>query len=218
MALKFSDLMERISGKLNDVDDAVQGGSAGGSPYGSGGNPYPLYGGLLGVEFELDNVEAARLSNSTTTLYGGIYKYVQFITPSTASPAVGIPVFYQSANLQSQTGSQYIVSPDNLGATSEQLLAGVAIKANTKGNYGFIQVLGEATLLAKATPTTTVAGSLAVVTTTASTFDAIADATAVTAGGTVGLKHAVGYWLDAPGTATVAALKKAIIKFRTYFG
>lgn len=218
MALQFSDLRERISGKLNDIDDAVQGGSGGGSTYGASGSTYPLYGGLLGVEFELDNLEASRLSNSTTTLYGGIYKYVQFLSTATAAPAVGAPVFYQSANMQKTDGSQYILTTDNGGIGSEALFAGVCIKANTKGNYGFIQCLGEATLLAKATPTTSIAGTLAVVTTTASTFDAIADATAIIAGGGPGLKEAVGYWLDAPGTATTAALKKAIIKWRTYIG
>lgn len=218
MALQFSDLKQRISGKLNDIDDSVQGGSGGGSLYGSGGNVYPLYGGLLGVEFELDNAAASQLSNSTTTLYGGIYKYVQFLSTATNAPAVGAPVFYQSANMQNAAGTNYIVTTDNGGATSEALLAGVCIKANTKGNYGFIQVLGEATLLARATPTTSVAGSLCVLTTTALTFDAIADGTAVTAGGAAGLKNTLGYWLDAPGTATAAALKKAMIKFRTYFG
>lgn len=215
MALKFSDLMERISGKLNDIDDPIAGGNGGGSPYGSGGNPYPLYAGLLGVEFELDNVQAAQLSNSTTTLYGGIYKYVQFLSSSSTGPAVGAPAFYQSTKMQSVDGTQYTVTTDNGGATSEQLLAGVCIKACTKGNYGFIQVLGEATLLAKATPTTSLAGTLAVITTTALTFDAIAEATAIT--GNL-LKDAIGYWLDAPGTATAAALKKAVIKWRTYVG
>src|SRR5438477_614882 len=89
MQLIYSPDNVRLSGKLNDVNDSVAGGSV------AGGTGFPMYGGLLGVRIALSAAEALALSDTTVgTLYGGIYQYVRFLTGATQAPARGNVAFW----------------------------------------------------------------------------------------------------------------------------
>ena len=73
----------------------------------------------------------------------------------------------------------FVATPD-VTASTQGLVAGIGLQANTKGNYGFIQVAGLASVLFKATITkaTPAIGDLVIVDQTPSdTGDILADAT-----------------------------------------
>lgn len=135
-----------LSTALNSINDS-QPGSSFTSPTGN-----PLYGGIVGQSYQLSYANAQKQSSN---LYGGIYLYVQFLSTSTASNARGQIVFWSTA---SNGDFNYVVTPDPTTALTQ--VAGVTLNAVTKGNYGFIQIAGLATVLCKASVTDTTAGDI----------------------------------------------------------
>lgn len=137
----------------------------------SGGDPAPgvpltspsgsivqAYAGQVGAKLSIDTTEASNLSDPAgSTLFAGVYQYVQFASGSAASNARGQIVFWS-------TRSTYIVTPDVTAAT-QGLIAGITLAAVTKGNYGWIQIAGKATVKYKSslTAATPAAGDLIIV-------------------------------------------------------
>lgn len=112
---------------------------------------------LPGDRIVVDDATALALSATATgTLYGGIYMYVQTLSSSTAAPAVGTAAFFRAADV----GVQYMVTADGQpSAAVPAFIAGVFVNAITKGNYGWIQLAGVATVqFDAAAPTDATAG------------------------------------------------------------
>jgi hypothetical protein len=174
----------RVStGKINTVDDSAIGGAAGSMPGVTGRCP-----GQLGQVIELSEEEAQKID---TALHGGSYKYVQFKAASAQSNAKGQLLFYATAADE----EVHIATPDPTTAALSRI-AGVALNAVTKGNYGFIQVDGLATIRTKSSVTDTTDGVHAVaVSDTVGKVDGIADGTAVTA---LTARSRIGTFAEAP--------------------
>lgn len=153
------------TGNIATVNDAQIGGNS--STAGVTGRAP----GQLGQIFELSDVEAQKMS---TALHGGKYQYVKFKAGTTASNARGQVVIWDD-------NDDFVVTPD-VSAALIGKAAGVTLFAVTKGQYGFIQVSGYATVLCKASVTGTTAGQIAVAVSDSSIgkADSLADGTAVT--------------------------------------
>lgn len=166
-------------GYLNDVDDP--------------GTSVLFPKGEVGRIIYLDTAQALRLSKTATgTLYEGFYQFVKFKSGSSASNALGQLVFWDSQ-------SAYQVTPDIADATALGKVAGVTLNAVTKGNYGWIQISGRATVKCSGTVTDTTNGDLAIVDQTpANTVNSLADATTVT--GKIA-KSIIGSFNEAPANA-----------------
>lgn len=122
------------------------------------GSIVQAYAGQVGGRLSIDTNEASALSDpAASTLFAGIYQYVQFYLSSSGSNARGQIVFWQ-------TRSTYIVTPDVTAAT-QGLIAGITLAAVTKGNYGWIQIAGKASVKYKSslTAATPAAGDLIIV-------------------------------------------------------
>ena len=163
------------------------------------------YGGQLGAKLSLDTGEASNASDpAASTLFAGVYQYVQFASGSTASNARGQIVFWLTA-------ASYIVTPDVTAAT-QGLIAGITLATITKGNYGWIQIQGRASVKFKSsiTKATPAAGDLVVVDqgggTPTDTADVLADATNLTSPIT---KSILGVADVAPVGGTVTAVDLA---------
>lgn len=153
--------------------------------------------GQLGKIIALNDAAALRLSYTTLgTLYAGLYQFVNFLSTSSAANLRGGAVIWQSR-------ANFVVTPDATAIT-EGDMAGVGLMVNTKGNYGWIQIAGKASVAYRATVTSTNVSDLVLQLTTTNTFDAIADATgSYISGGTKGLKSIAGVALEAPANAGV---------------
>lgn len=82
------------------------------------------------------------------TLYGGIYQYVGTRSTDVTAPAIGLICFWDVT----VTEDLYQVSTlETIGGTAgdetSSFFAGGFLNTITKGNYGFIQIAGRATLL-----------------------------------------------------------------------
>lgn len=211
MSLPFVDQGNlRLSAPLNTTNDAIAGGNV------AGGTGQPLYQGLVGKRIWLDNAAALQLSATATgTLYAGIYQYVQFLSGTTASNARGQIVFWSigtsSATAVLTSGSQYVVTPDGSATVGDGLWAGITLNAVTKGNYGWIQIAGLASVLFRSSVTATTAGVNVIVVTTSNVADGIADATATT---NSTQKSTLGVALEAPANSTIS---KVFVKSPIYF-
>lgn len=127
------------SGYLNSANDPVPG-----QPIASpSGSIVQGYGGQLGGKIVLDDNQAAAMSNPTgTTLLQGVYQYVRFRSADAAF-VLGQVCFWDitvASNL-------YQVTINETLASSFPGIAGIVLNAVTPGNYGYIQVLGRATVL-----------------------------------------------------------------------
>lgn len=186
-----------ITGFLNTTDDANP--SAATSPSGTIIQGY--YGEIGGVLF-IDAAGAASLSASgQNTLYEGEYQYVKFLSTASLAPAVGKFAFWSDR-------TNYVVTTD-ITAANIGKVAGVIIYANTKGNWGFIQIAGRATVLFKAsiTKATPADGDLVIIDQTpAAVGDVLADATGITS---LTLKSTVGvaYAVPVGGAASLVDLR-----------
>jgi hypothetical protein len=162
--MPFSQIIKVSTGKLNTVNDAVAGASV---ASGTGASPYL---GQLGkvVWFGPQDI---RYDSATGTLYEGFYEYVQFRSGSSASNALGQVVFWYDQ-------TNFIVTPD----ATDGLHAGVTLNAVSKGNYGWIQVGGRASVLFRAsiTKATPAIADVVVVQTGQNVADVLADATTFT--------------------------------------
>src|ERR1700728_27958 len=129
---------------LNDVNDVYPFQS---TPTISGS--VTEYAAALGSRIWVDgSPPGVRYDSAVGTLYGGEYQYVQTFLTSTAAPAVGQPAAWawDQANAAFES---YIVTPDTNSAIRTGRFAGVYINALTKGQYGWIQVTGKASVLFK---------------------------------------------------------------------
>ena len=209
----FTDNIDYVSpGLLNLVNDPYCGGLL------SSGTGLAPKLGQLGKKLHMTQDEAyARYGGSKVIngvalpqLYSGIYQYVQFYASSSGSPAQGAVMFWQPANatVTSDGLQSYIVTPDPPTVPSN--IAGIALNAVTKGNYGWIQITGLATVLFKTgiTKATPVVGDLVVLDLTPTdTADVLADATNLTS---VQARAIIGKAYDAPVTAS---LKRVLLAF-----
>jgi hypothetical protein len=171
---------------LNDVNDAVAGGQLVSVP--TGAPQAAVSATQPGDRIILDDATALALSDTTVgTLYGGIYVYVGSKAASTAAPALGVPAFFLAADI----GTVYEVTPDaQPTAAIATFLWGVYINAISKGNWGWIQTGGIATVKYQGTVTGTAAGDTVStgVSQTPPAFDAgVATYTAILAAGTLGV-------------------------------
>lgn len=201
---QFSAQVERVvSGALNNTGDVGIG-----QPLASvSGVPVIGYDGQLGQKYAVNGLtagapaEATRLSNTALgTLYGGLYQYVQFKTTSTNAHILGGIVFWSDI-------PNFIVTPD-VTAGTQGLVAGVSLAVNVKGDYGWIQVAGLASVLFKSsiTKATPAIGDLVIVDqgggTPTARGDILADATNITS---PILKSVIGVaYGTAPAGATVS--------------
>lgn len=191
---KFPALIDRVAARfLNDVNDAGIGGSV---PPLLISQPVP---GQLGDIFYMSAADALRMSDTAVgTLFEGLYQYVQMDPAATASGTVrGGLVFWKDFE-------NYIVSIDAPAATGMGLCAGVALNVVSKGNYGWIQISGKASVKFSASVTDTTAGDLVVVDQTpAATANTIADATA---GSAKISKSVIGTAIAAPSNNTISTV------------
>lgn len=139
----------RVNGPLNMVNDSVIGGQAT-----IGGRS--RYAGQLGKIGVWNQDQIATMFNSAIgTLYAGAYQYVRLAEASE-------PVIVGQGALWDLTAavSEFQVIDITTQATAAMTnLAGVFINAITPGNYGFIQILGLATVQLAASLTDTTIGS-----------------------------------------------------------
>jgi len=127
-------------GLINQVNDAMPGGTQNSVA----GIQVARDPGQLGSYYYLTALEAQmRFGNA---LYSGLYQYVQVLSTATAAPAQGVAAFWSSLT----NAQNYIVTTDE-SAPDSGLFAGVFLNPVTKGNYGWIQVGGIATVQYKTT-------------------------------------------------------------------
>jgi hypothetical protein len=185
---------------LNDVNDALQGGQLTSMPTGF----QQFQQNIPGDRIILDDVTALALSDTSVgTLYGGIYMYVNTLSSSTASPAVGSIAFFTGASVSGTSTTPYQVTADAQATTTlPAMIAGIFINAVTKGNLGWIQVAGVAGVLFDSTVSSTVLGSLVVAKASASVAST-ADNTTVTNPTAAVVAAVIGVSLTTVTTSTV---------------
>jgi hypothetical protein len=203
---QFVDNIDYVStGFLNTVNDPVIGGLV------SSGTGLSPRAGQLGKKGHMSQDEAYnRYNGQSPQLYGGVYQYVQFYLSSTAANAQGQVVFWRPASttLSAAGLESFIVTPD--APTVPSMIAGITLNAVTKGNYGWIQIAGLATVkfCAAISKTTPVVGDLVVLDLTPTdTADVLADATGITS---VQARVIIGKAYDAPVSA---GLKRVLLAF-----
>jgi hypothetical protein len=189
---------------LNDVNDVLPGNQ----PSLAGAN---IYAAQLGSRMWLDgNPGGVKSDTAIGTLYGGCFQYVQFYS-GTASPAKGLPAYwaYDQATVSGNVYAafqNYIVSVDYAAIRCGRF-AGVVLNAVTKGQYGWIQTKGLATVQYGTITGTPVDGDLVYVNNAANNFlEAVDGASFATA---LLIKSVVGVAIGAPvsGTFGVVLLK-----------
>jgi hypothetical protein len=191
---------------LNTVNDTVAGGTIFALPSGVQAPPYSQT--LPGDRIVLDDASALALSDTvnTGTLFGGVYMYVGTLATSTAAPARGTIAFWRAAELPGGATQGYTVTADAQPTTSlPAYIAGVFINAITKGNFGWIQVAGVASVLFDTGLTATalaVTVSAKAGATTASTADAGVAISTVTLANVLGV---------AIGTPVISTISSVII-------
>src|SRR5580765_2015479 len=192
---------------LNDVNDATSGGAVVSAP--SGVPSAAVSATQPGDRIVLDDAGALALSDTTVgTLYGGVYMYVGTLSTATASPARGTCAFWRSSDVQPNTLLPAYIAGVFINPTTSSG-TGVAL---TKGNFGWIQVAGTASVLFDNTLTSTALAatvSTKVSATTASTFDAGQALTTVTLANVLGV---------AIGTPVISTISSVIITRGNFCG
>jgi len=185
--MAYTNPIARVStGNLATVNDANAGGysqsdSAGRAP------------GQVGQIIELSEVEAQKMS---ANLHAGKYQYVLFQSGSSNANARGQVVEYATAAKE----VLFTVNPDPTTAGLARP-AGIALGAVSKGQYGWIQVAGLATVLCKASVTTTTDGTIGVyVSDTVGAVDTLADGTTTT---NLQVKSVLGTFAEAPANGAL---------------
>jgi len=187
------------SGPINSYNDSTLGGQLTSMP--TGFTQYQQN--VPGDRIILDDVTASALSNSTTTLYGGIYMYVHVAGTSTATAASGQIAFFTNASVSATATNLYEVTPDAQATTTlPAMIAGIFLNAISKGNWGWIQVAGVANVLFDSSVTSTVLGSLVVAKASASVAST-ADNTTVTNPSAAVIAAVIGVSLTTVTTSTL---------------
>ena len=132
---------------LNDVNDTVSGGTIFALP--AAVQPPPYSATQPADAIIVDDAIAGALSDPAVgTLFGGVYMYVPTLSSSTQSPARGGIAFMRPADMPSAVTNLYQVTADPFPtAAIPTLIAGIFINAVTKGNFGWIQTAGVASVL-----------------------------------------------------------------------
>jgi hypothetical protein len=199
---KFPALINRVAARfLNDVNDAGVGGSSAGLLISQ-----PVAG-QLGDLCYLSAAQAAQLSDTAVgTLYEGLYMYVQMDPAAVAAGTIrGQIVFWKDFE-------NYIVAIDAPTAPNLSQAAGVALNVVTKGNYGWIQTAGKASVQFAAVVTDTTAGDLVIVDQTPGIrANTLADATAIL---TKMARSVIGAAINAPANNTISLV---LLKGPSYF-
>jgi hypothetical protein len=203
MPSNFVQQIDRIVSKISNANDPLPGQSV------SSGTGAPQYGGQVGCRVCLGNDDPAIVNSISPVLYGGIYQYVQFLLTATKAAAQGLLAFWS-------TDSTYIVTNDEPTGSSD--IAGVCLNSVTKGNYGWIQIAGKATVQYRATLTkvTPATGDLvigAALTVTPGVVDIIADATNLTS---VQARSIVGIVVGSPPAFPGGVLGTVRLRFSSY--
>lgn len=183
------DLIARITtGFLNTVDDALCGLGV------SSGTGQMDYRGQLGKILSFTHEQVPW---SGTQLYGGKYQYVKEYVSTSGTLVVGQVAFWNDE-------TNYVVSADPSTGTSK--IAGIYIKAFTKGQYGWIQVGGLAGIKFRAsiTKATPAIGDLVIVQSGQAVGDVLADATNITS---VELRSVLGIAKTAPVGGAVSLVE-----------
>jgi hypothetical protein len=176
---------------LNDINDAY---AANNTASASGATN--TYAAQLGARVWLDgNPGGVRYDTAIGTLYGGKYQYVKTTAGTTATYVLGRPVFWTDFE-------NYVVTAD-CTAVLVGKVAGVMLNTVTKGNYGWIQTAGKATVLFKTgiTATTPADGDLIVIDVGTGLADDLTQSGSPTY---LILKAAIGVALAAPVSATAS--------------
>lgn len=201
MPSNFVQQIDRIVSTLASANDPLPGQSV------SSGTGAAQYGGQVGARVCLGNDDPAITRSSSPTLYGGIYQYVQFYTSATQAASRGLIAFWQ-------TDTRYIVTNDEPTGVSD--IAGICLNAVTKGNYGWIQIAGRASVLFRTaiTKATPAVGDLvlaaAIGTATPAVSDILADATNLTS---VQARQMLGVALTAPVGGAISSVR---LRFGSY--
>jgi hypothetical protein len=77
-----------------------------------------------------------------------MYQYVRTTSTSTAANARGRLAFWNTA--LETTGNPYIVTPDETQAQGVAMLNGVFLNTIVKGDWGWVQILGKASIQSRA--------------------------------------------------------------------
>jgi hypothetical protein len=184
---------------LNDVNDAVAGGSIVSLPSGVTGPQASAT--QPGDRIVLDDTAALALSDTAIgTLYGGVYMYVKNVVTTRAVVRGGI-AFFGAADI----GTAYIAYSDAQPSTSvPTYVAGIYINVLSNNNFGWIQTAGAASVLFDSTSIGTIAAGNLVdakaSATTASTAEVGVAVSQLTVAGLLGV--AVGI----PTSATVSTV------------
>ena len=206
---------------LNDVNDTASGGAIVSAP--AGVQTVQASATQPGDRIVLDDATALALSDTSVgTLFGGVYMYVGTLATATASPARGTCAFWRISDLPGGATRSYTVSSDVQPNTLlPAYIAGVFINPTTssgsgvalvKGNFGWIQVAGVASVLYDTSLTATALAatvSSKVSATTASTFDAGVVLTTVTLANVLGV---------AIGTPVISTISSVIITRGNFCG
>lgn len=147
----------RIStGLLNTVNESV----IANAPTFPGGS-ISRFAGQLGKVLYVSQAQIAQLTSTTIgTLYGGAYMYVRRRATDDSSPALGAGKIAFIDTVVSSWESAYQVTTDENLSSSDNavMIAGIFINNIEPGNYGFIQIDGEATIRSRSV--LTVAGAI----------------------------------------------------------
>lgn len=195
-----SDINHIVGNKLNTVSMAYPGEDTPNQDTGTA-----RFSGQKGKYLSLNNKQALNFSDTTIgTLYGGVYQLVQVKSDATLAPAVGLLAFWSDYD-------DYIVTPD-VPTQPGGTVAGVFINAIAKGDYGFIQVAGRASVqvAASVTETVVIGDTAFAVSDTGGDVNNLADSTAVNAGNA---NDIIGKFLTAPagGALGIVALANMVI-------
>ena len=188
---------------LNAVNDAASGGVIVSLPAGVQ-SPYVSQT-IPGDRIVLDDATALALSQTSVgTLYGGVYMYVGTVATASASPARGLIAFWPTGNLPNGATPSYVASSDAAPtAALPAYIAGVFINALTKGNFGWIQVAGTASVQFDGAVTSSALAatvSAKVSPTNASTADSNVVLTTIT------LANVLGVAIGTPITSAISAV------------
>ena len=202
---------------LNTVNDAVSGGQIFALPSGVQSPPYSQT--LPGDRIVLDDISAMGLSDytNTGTLYGGVYEYVQTYALSAATINRGQIAFWlisalpPNTSTAPQTSMSYQVTADAQPSSAlPAYIAGVFINGNAspavplvKGNYGWIQVAGVASVNFDSTITST---ALATTVSAKASASIAGTADAGVALSTVTLANVLGVAIGTPVISTISSV------------
>ncbi len=135
--------------RLNDVDDTVLQGAIQTVPGGSVTGVNQGIQDLPGDRLVLSTADALALSDTAIgTLFSGMYQYVRTTSTSTAANSRGRLSFWNTA--LEAAGTPYIVTPDETQAQGVAMLNGVFLNTIVKGDLGWTQILGKASIQARA--------------------------------------------------------------------